>query len=45
MDAIIHTTKLRIGYPSDSTQVDGNEFTINVVEPTDNVIAPIVSVY
>lgn len=29
----------------DDTQVDGDEFTINVVEPTDDVIAPIVSVY
>jgi len=29
----------------DGTQVDGSEFTINVIEPTDAVIAPIVSVY
>lgn len=29
----------------DDTQVDGVEFTINVIEPTDSVIAPTVSVY
>lgn len=29
----------------DDTQVSGSEFTINVIEPTDAVIAPIVSVY
>lgn len=29
----------------DGTQVHGDEFTINVVTPTDAVIAPVVSVY
>ena len=29
----------------DNTQVNGIEFTINVIEPTDAVIAPIVSVW
>ena len=28
----------------DNTQVDGDEFTINVIEPTDAVIAPVVYV-
>jgi len=29
----------------DQTEVAGSEFTINVIEPTDAVIAPVVSVY
>lgn len=55
MDMILYTSKIRVRYPYDRQQPKafkvyvgrstGSEFTINVVEPTDDVIAPIVSVY
>lgn len=49
MDVILHTSKIRWTYPKDrqqpkAFQVHGDEFTINVIEPTDAVVAPVVYV-